>query len=147
MPIYSLSYHSRNRIEDLTFDTLSEIDKILAVAVSRNAASEVTGALMFNEGRFTQILEGRKADVWAIFDSIRRDPRHSDVTVLATQSSITRRFSSWEMAFVGTSPAARAYYNKYTATSELVSKAFQHDKLCQLMLEMIDLDQRSHLNA
>jgi hypothetical protein len=117
MPIYSLSYHSRNRIEDLTFDTLSEIDKILAVAAARNAANEVTGALMFNEGRFTQILEGRKADVWTIFDSIRRDSRHSDVTVLATQSSIARRFNSWEMAFVGTSPAARTYYNNYTATT------------------------------
>ena len=69
MKIHTISYHSRNRIEDLTANTLSEIEKILIVARSRNAALNVTGALMFNEGRFTQILEGDRQPVTDIFDS------------------------------------------------------------------------------
>lgn len=147
MSIYSLSYHSRNLVEDLTLDSLSEMNKILEVALSRNSANGVTGALMFNEGKFTQVLEGDQDAVKKIFDSIQRDPRHTDVSVLATQTARARRFSSWAMAFVGTSSAARAYYNNYTVTTPLFAKTVQQDKLCQLMLEMIELDQRHQSGA
>ena len=99
---------------------------------------------MFNEGRFTQILEGRQAAVKQIFDSIRRDPRHTNVTILTTQTSMLRRFNSWAMVFVGASSAARAYYAKYTVSTEGWAKTVQHDRLCRMMLEMIEIDQKSH---
>lgn len=142
MSIYSLSYHSRNRIEDLTFDTRLELATILEVSDSRNAANGVTGALMFNDGRFAQILEGDRDAVKAIFESIRHDPRHAEVTILSTQTSTVRRFGSWAMTFVGTTPAAREYYKRFTVNTELFLKTLQQDRLCQMMLEMIDIDQR-----
>lgn len=102
---------------------------------------------MFNEGKFTQILEGERPAVESIFESIRHDPRRAHVTILATQTTMARRFESWAMAFVGTSPAARAYYKTFTTNTELFSKTILQDNLCRLMLEMIDLDQREPLSV
>lgn len=142
MSIYSLSYHSRNRIEDLTLDTRLELAKILEVSVSRNAAHGISGALMFNDGRFAQILEGDRDAVKAAYESIRHDPRHTEVTILSTQTLMVRRFGSWAMTFVGTTPAAREYYKSFAVNTDTFLETLQQDRLCQMMLEMIDIDRR-----
>ena len=67
MSIFTLSYHSRNQIENLTMDSLSAMNDLLSTARSRNDMMGVTGALFFNEERFTQVLEGEEAAVRAIF--------------------------------------------------------------------------------
>ena len=140
MSIYTLSYTSKNLIEDLTTDSLGAVNSLLEVARSRNAAGGVTGALMFNEGRFTQILEGSEAAVSAIFKSIREDTRHTDVSVIATQTIENRRFQIWAMAFVGKSDSARRYYQGIVGSPDFEWKRVNNDKLCQLLLELIELD-------
>ena len=140
MSIYTLSYTSKNLIEDLTADSLSSVASILEVARSRNAVYGITGALMFNEGRFTQILEGPEAEVSKIFKSIKEDARHSDINVIATQTVQNRRFKTWAMAFVGTSEPARRYYQSIIGAPEFEWKRVNNDKLCQLLLELVELD-------
>lgn len=140
MSIYTLSYTSRNLIEDLTIDSLGAVNSLLDVARSRNAVEGVTGALMFNEGRFTQILEGSKTAVSEIFKSIKEDPRHTDVSVIATQNIANRRFQTWAMAFVGKSESARQYYKGIVGSPDFEWSRVNSDKLCQLLLELIELD-------
>ena len=95
---------------------------------------------MFNEGRFTQILEGSESAVSKIFRSIKKDARHSDINVIATQTIQNRRFQTWAMAFVGTSEPARRYYQNTIGSPEFEWKRVNNDKLCQLLLELIELD-------
>ena len=147
MKIHTLSYHSRNRIEDLTADTGTEISRLLVVARSRNASMNVTGALMFNEGRFTQILEGEKQAVSEIFESIKRDRRHDKVTVVSRQDTFARRFPSWSMAFVGSSQAARSYYSRFVNQADFDWKTVNGDSLGRLMTELVDLDLQSELES
>jgi hypothetical protein len=81
----------------------AEIAVIAAVARSRNALAAITGALIATDQHFAQILEGPPDTVDAIMASIRRDPRHSDVTVVAERSVRSRWFSSWTLSYAGPS--------------------------------------------
>ena len=81
-----------------------QVDAIVDVARSRNAALGVTGALMFAHTNFVQVLEGSQAALDELMASIRRDRRHHDVRVLEEERLACRRFPGWAMAYVG--PAA-----------------------------------------
>ena len=140
MSIFTLSYHSQNLIEDLTMDSLGELENLLKVSRARNASLSVTGALLFNEGRFLQVLEGGEADVRAVYRSIMRDRRHTDVTLLAAEPCERRRFERWSMAFVGTTPAARAYYRRFAVENEMERTRVSVDALCELLSKLLAID-------
>ncbi|NIZ14873.1 BLUF domain-containing protein [Phaeobacter sp. HF9A] len=48
----------------------------------KNEAQKLTGALVFKDGKFLQILEGPAEAVAARFQAIQRDARHHDLHVL-----------------------------------------------------------------
>lgn len=82
----------------------SAVDDIVTVANQRNAILRVTGALVYTELHFAQVLEGAAQSIGELMDSILHDPRHCDVTVVAEHKSTSRRFGSWAMAYAGPSP-------------------------------------------
>ncbi|RZL31850.1 MAG: BLUF domain-containing protein, partial [Rubrivivax sp.] len=62
-----------------------DLDDLLAQAQQKNAAAGITGALVYVDGCFLQVLEGPEEPVQRLMDRIRRDPRHETVTVLQAQ--------------------------------------------------------------
>ena len=100
-PIYSLAYFSRNAIQGGLSQVQADIAQILRSARRRNAAQGVTGALLFSDGCFAQVLEGPRTDVEAVFETIQCDLRHSDVTILHHHEVAHRSFGAWSMAFGG----------------------------------------------
>jgi hypothetical protein len=99
--LHSLAYFSRNQIQGTVEEVHAEIATILASARRHNAQHGVTGALLFSDGCFAQVLEGELDDVEAIFESIQCDRRHSHVTVLHVHAVEQRSFGHWSMAFAG----------------------------------------------
>ncbi|WP_244594157.1 BLUF domain-containing protein [Rhodoblastus sphagnicola] len=99
--LYRLIYFSRNRVGRSSEDFEQAVRNILSVARRKNAQAGVTGALMYNSGCFVQILEGERANVQKIYELVRRDERHSDVTLLGFEAVAERGFGHWSMAFVG----------------------------------------------
>lgn len=97
----SLAYFSRNTIEGTADDMQSAIATILASARRNNARQGVTGALLFSDGCFAQVLEGLREDVELVFETIQCDHRHSDVTILHLHEIEERSFGAWSMAFGG----------------------------------------------
>ena len=97
--LYRLAYFSRNAIG--AFNLQIEIEKILAVARKRNAAADVTGALLYSNGCFAQVLEGAQAEVEIIFESILLDVRHRDIQIVHLDRTEQRSFADWSMAFAG----------------------------------------------
>jgi len=110
------------------------IDEILANARQRNAKVNVTGALLFTEGRFVQALEGDRNEVRATYDRIEADPRHSNVEILSSQFSERRRFKLWSMAFVGDNEALRSRFDD-SPLAQLGRKP-AGDALLDFMLEL-----------
>ncbi len=102
-------YFSRNTIELPANEMAWEIDRILDVSQANNGHVGVTGALMFNDGVFGQVLEGPRDAVEDTFERIQLDDRHSDVTVLDISTITARSFAQWSMGFVGSGGVKDVY--------------------------------------
>jgi hypothetical protein len=106
-PLFSLAYFSRNAIEGDGPEVQTQIAQILTSARRNNARHGVTGALLFSDGCFAQVLEGERGNVEGVFESIQCDPRHSDVTILHLHEVDRRSFGEWSMAFGGIDGVSR----------------------------------------
>jgi hypothetical protein len=99
MPLFFLLYVSRSLLR--LPDEAGEVDRIVAVARRENERLGVTGALMFTQAHFAQVLEGDQAAVETLMQRIRRDPRHELVTIVSAGARDGRLFPQWSMAYSG----------------------------------------------
>jgi len=137
MSVFTIAYHSRNLIEQQTMNSAAEIQRLLEQSRERNTRLGITGALLFNEGRFVQILEGDEPAVREVMDVIMRDPRHTDIDVLPARYARERTFAHWSMAFVGASPQAKDYYRDFSLSDKLEWTSNTTDLLAALILDLI----------
>ena len=105
-------YISHNCIEPARLD--NEVREVLDVSRKRNASAGLTGALMFNERCFAQVLEGRCQDLEATFERIQCDLRHDRVVLLEFTAIERRHFENWTMGYVAEKTAARERFNQLT---------------------------------
>lgn len=87
--------------------TWATVDEILATSRRNNAATRVTGLLLFNGKRFLQLLEGAPALVEEAYARILKDPRHFAVVKLSERTIDAREFGDWDMAFERFAPDNR----------------------------------------
>ncbi|RZM07873.1 MAG: BLUF domain-containing protein [Pedobacter sp.] len=84
-----------------------ELQDILSVSRSWNKSHRITGILAYIEGklshitycRFIQVIEGPEEEIKAIFEKIKNDKRHSQISVLKEGPTSFRNFATWEMGF------------------------------------------------
>lgn len=81
--------------------TVEEARSILASSRRNNEKSNITGVLLFSDGRFIQILEGSPAALDGLLDILRRDLRHRNLDVLSRDAIEHRNFPDWSMAYIG----------------------------------------------
>ncbi|MBU2907716.1 BLUF domain-containing protein [Arenibacter algicola] len=93
--MYQLSYSSK-AIQDISEEVISGI---LETSRERNEAIGVTGCLVFHKLSFVQIIEGEKSHIQSLFEEIRQDKRHRDVTLLWEGKNNGRNFGDWNMAY------------------------------------------------
>lgn len=84
--------------------TAADLEQILVDARAGNEARNVTGALVFVDGVFLQILEGEEGVVRALMASIASDTRHDTVTVFHEAEVEAPTFGTWRMAYVSATP-------------------------------------------
>lgn len=77
----------------------TELADMLLSARLRNAASGITGMLVYAGGNFMQVLEGPPLEVRRTLTRIRRDPRHKGLMILLENNVPERYFPQWSMAF------------------------------------------------
>lgn len=64
-----------------------------------NGIKNITGILLYSHGTFFQVLEGDESAVDAIFESIKKDKRHTNVTLIEKLPITERMFPYWSMGF------------------------------------------------
>ncbi|GJL96288.1 MAG: hypothetical protein DHS20C06_01050 [Hyphobacterium sp.] len=77
----------------------TDIEDILACANERNSQNDVTGLLLYDGRGFIQMLEGPLDVVDEIFSSIAKDQRHSNISVILTQTDMPRQFGGWSLGY------------------------------------------------
>ena len=79
---------------------MEDLEEILEQARRSNGSKGITGALVYVDGVFLQILEGDPEAVQELMARISGDVRHETVTVLKQGIVPTAIFSDWKMAYV-----------------------------------------------
>jgi hypothetical protein len=80
--------------------TVTGLEAILTDARTGNEARNVTGALVYVDGVFFQIIEGDKDVVHNLMASIASDSRHHSVKIFYEAEVDVRAFESWRMAYL-----------------------------------------------
>jgi len=77
----------------------AKLDDILQTSRSFNSINNITGMLLFIDGKFFQVLEGRKDVIEGLYANIRKDKRHEQVTTVSAHPISNRTFKSWSMRY------------------------------------------------
>ena len=77
----------------------AELLELLNVSRRNNALLDITGMLLYKDGRFMQLLEGEKDAALALTAKVARDPRHRRLTVLLEGDRPRREFPDWSLGF------------------------------------------------
>lgn len=81
--LYHICYLSVAKLSALQPTPEKGFQAITAAALKANAASGLTGCIIFTGQHFLQVIEGLQEDVEDTFGRISRDTRHTDVRVLS----------------------------------------------------------------
>ena len=101
--LYHIIYFSK-AVRQMNEDDLVQL---LKESKDWNDPHQLTGMLVYlqggllskNEGRFMQIIERDKNEIDYIFEKIKKDSRHQQVTVLHYEPINERDFENWLMGF------------------------------------------------
>jgi hypothetical protein len=77
----------------------SELENILALSRINNAVNYISGILLYGNNNFIQLLEGERENVLFTYEKIKVDPRHADVTIIASGDLSYRCFPDWQMGY------------------------------------------------
>lgn len=93
--MYNLIYRSKAT----SILNQNQIQDMLIKARSFNQSNEITGCLLFYHEEFLQYLEGEECVVKQLFEKIKVDDRHFNVSVLSEGNIYNREFKDWQMAY------------------------------------------------
>jgi hypothetical protein len=93
--LYTIAYFS---FATRRFD-VHELRDLLTAARKNNGRKAVTGMLLYNEGHFMQVLEGRAPTLHLLATRIEKDPRHHELNFIFREPIQERAFPDWSMGF------------------------------------------------
>lgn len=76
-----------------------EISSLLIQSRKHNTEYNITGVLVYIEGDFIQVLEGKKETILFLFEKIKNDSRHKGIICVFNDSIKERQFKDWSMGF------------------------------------------------
>jgi hypothetical protein len=80
-----------------------ELRDIVATTMRNNGWLQLSGALIYSQTRFTQLIEGPEASVELMMTRIMADPRHANIRIVARDRRRERRLPGWKLAYSGKS--------------------------------------------
>lgn len=118
MYLFRLTYYSHNKLTGSGDELTEGLRSILVACRKNNPANGISGALLFSNRFFGQILEGDRKAVTETFCRISNDPRHSDIVILQAKPIEHRRFDDWAMTVAGNSELSEKLYNRFSTYNE-----------------------------
>lgn len=76
-----------------------DLRTLLQQARGENERQGITGALVYGDGQFMQIIEGEESVLAALYAKLLQDSRHVNVVKLADKQILQRSFQAWSMGF------------------------------------------------
>ena len=76
-----------------------EMEELLKKARANNERDGITGCLIYYKGGFVQLLEGDREKIEILYEKIKKDTRHKNVTLFSDDEISKRTFPNWGMAY------------------------------------------------
>ena len=77
----------------------SELENLFEFILETNPTLNITGVLLYYNGFFLQVLEGKKEVITELFLNIRKDKRHRKILTILDQKIENRIFDNYEATF------------------------------------------------
>jgi hypothetical protein len=138
MMLIRLTCFSRNRLDCFAGPMHERIEEILATSLAHNRRDAITGALVYDDKWFAQVLEGSEHAVSTTFERILRDPRHSDVALVTMTPVAERMFGASPMAGVGRNEGNRDLFRHYGESERFDPQLMRADRLSDLITAVVD---------
>ena len=81
--------------------------RLLYHSYLRNTSMGITGALIFENNRFGQVIEGPRTQIEDLWEKIQKDTRHKNIRLIESKSIENRSFSKWTMVFQDSEEVAK----------------------------------------
>ncbi|WP_338403136.1 BLUF domain-containing protein [Arthrobacter bussei] len=110
---------------------------LLALCRANNARNELTGMLLYRNGRFLQVLEGPEDQLRRRMSIIAADPEHTDVRVLLQETIDERQFPDWTMGYEPVSETLEEDVPGYRSTFSDLEREQEPTHSLQALKELI----------
>jgi len=100
-----------------------EIENILASSNKNNGKKDITGVLLYSNNKFLQVLEGDRNEILNLYDHIKLDDRHKNVTMLSLKPISQRYFPSWQMGSKAIDTNSYSFLTDMTAQEQAQFKS------------------------
>jgi hypothetical protein len=136
MAIIRVAYFSHNRLDCFNAPMSDRVAEILATSVANNRRDGITGALVYDDKWFAQVLEGSERAVTNAFERILRDERHCDVRLVVMGPILERAFAASPMA-VAVRGAENADLFRHHCESDRFDPALMSADRMMLLIEAV----------
>ena len=119
MTLSRLIYISEPCFDRACGSTMAQLNSIMASSKRRNQAASVTGALIYDEASFLQILEGDRRVIWQTFSRIADDERHAGCLLVEMVEVAERLFGNWWMGLATRNETTAAVFEPYLVNGSL----------------------------
>lgn len=106
--------------------SIADLTDLLDQSRQKNSKFNITGLLIYHKKEFMQLLEGKKDDIFSLYDTICKDERNTQNHLLWNGPIQQRSFADWSMAFLLPAELSLAEKPAY-------SSFFQHGLNAQAM--------------
>lgn len=80
--------------------SIPDLTELLDQSRQKNARLGITGLLVYHKLEFMQLLEGKKDDIFSLYDTIYKDARNRQNHLMWDGPIQQRSFADWSMAFL-----------------------------------------------
>jgi len=78
----------------------TEIDDLLTTSKKNNNKKSITGVLLYKDGNFLQLIEGKKTEILTLFETIIKDERHTNIIKIFGKEKDSKPFDGYHVDFV-----------------------------------------------
>lgn len=109
------------------------IARIVGRSVADNRRNGVTGALIYDDRWFAQILEGAEPALSATFERILRDPRHRDISLVEMRPIARRCLADFAMIGLPRTKDNDGLFRHYGGDGPFDPREMRADRLTDLI--------------
>ena len=136
MRVTRLIYFSENLVDPTRGSVLSQLSEILSASNRNNKAFDITGALIFDEQWFLQVLEGEREKVWRTLNRIENDERHSNVVIIEAGIVPSRLFGNWWMGLAKRDKVTEHIFAPFLKNGRLDPRDMAAEAVLELMTRL-----------